>query len=59
LEQGAILNWNHLQFSTGTARHFQWNKQQNTIEILFEDESHFNNEPYVERSWFKRGEKKQ
>jgi len=34
-------------------------KQQNTIEILFEDESHFNNEPYVERGWFKRGEKKQ
>ncbi|MBI2786069.1 MAG: IS630 family transposase [Legionella longbeachae] len=28
------------------------------IEILFADESHFSNEPYVERGWFKRGEKK-
>ena len=34
-------------------------KLQNNVEILFEDESHFNNEPYVERGWFKRGEKKQ
>jgi len=33
-------------------------KQQKNVEILFEDESHFNNEPYVERDWFKRGEKK-
>ncbi|KTC69022.1 hypothetical protein Lbir_2216 [Legionella birminghamensis] len=28
------------------------------IEVLFADESHFSNEPYVERGWFKRGEKK-
>ena len=28
------------------------------VEILFEDESHFTNEPYVERGWFVRGEKK-
>lgn len=28
------------------------------VEIFFEDESHFANEPYVERGWFKRGEKK-
>lgn len=33
-------------------------KQQSNTEILFADESHFNNEPYVERGWFKRGEKK-
>lgn len=33
-------------------------KQEKAVEILFEDESHFNNEPYVERGWFKRGEKK-
>jgi transposase len=29
------------------------------VELFFEDESHFSNEPYVERGWFKRGEKKQ
>ena len=28
------------------------------IEILFVDESHFSNQPYVNRGWFKRGEKK-
>lgn len=28
------------------------------VEIFFEDESHFSNGPYVERGWFKRGEKK-
>ena len=28
-------------------------------EILFVDESHFSNQPYVSRGWFKRGEKKQ
>lgn len=28
------------------------------IEILFVDESHFSNQPYVTRGWFKRGEKK-
>lgn len=28
------------------------------IEILFVDESHFSNQPYVSRGWFKRGEKK-
>ncbi len=28
------------------------------VEVLFADESHFSNEPYVERGWFKRGEKK-
>jgi hypothetical protein len=28
-------------------------------EILFADESHFSNQPYVQRGWFKRGEKKQ
>ena len=33
-------------------------KAQNEVEILFEDESHFNNEPYIEQGWFKRGEKK-
>jgi len=29
------------------------------IEILFVDESHCSNQPYVSRGWFKRGEKKQ
>jgi transposase len=29
------------------------------LEILFADESHFSNQPYVCRGWFKRGEKKQ
>lgn len=29
------------------------------IEILFVDESHFSNQPYVSRGWFKCGEKKQ
>jgi transposase len=29
------------------------------LEILFADESHFSNQPYVSRGWFKRGEKKQ
>ncbi|HHM0508194.1 TPA: IS630 family transposase, partial [Legionella pneumophila] len=33
-------------------------KLEHEIEILFADESHFSNEPYVERGWFKRGEKK-
>jgi len=28
-------------------------------EIFFEDESHFSNQPYVSRGWFKKGEKKQ
>ena len=28
------------------------------IEILFLDESHFSNQPYVSRGWFKCGEKK-
>jgi transposase len=28
------------------------------VELFFEDESHFSNEPYVSRGWFKRGEKK-
>jgi len=28
------------------------------IEILFADESHFSNQPYVSRGWFKRSEKK-
>ncbi|EEZ94636.1 hypothetical protein LLB_3551 [Legionella longbeachae D-4968] len=28
------------------------------IEILFADESHFSNQPYVSRGWFKSGEKK-
>lgn len=28
------------------------------IEILFADESHFSNQPYVSRGWFKCGEKK-
>lgn len=28
------------------------------IEILFADESHFSNQPYVNRGWFKRGEKR-
>ena len=30
----------------------------NGIEILFADESHFSNQPYINRGWFKRGEKK-
>ncbi len=30
-----------------------------TTEILFEDESHFSNQPYVSRGWFKKKEKKQ
>ncbi len=29
------------------------------IEVLFVDESHFSNQPYVSRGGFKRGEKKQ
>lgn len=29
------------------------------IEILFVDETHFSNQPYVQRGWFKKGEKKQ
>ena len=28
-------------------------------EVLFVDESHFSNQPYVSRGWFKCGEKKQ
>lgn len=28
------------------------------VEILFADESHFSNQPYVSRGWFKCGEKK-
>jgi transposase len=28
------------------------------IEILFLDETHFSNQPYVSRGWFKKGEKK-
>jgi len=28
-------------------------------EVFFEDESHFSNQPYVNRGWFKKGEKKQ
>jgi transposase len=35
--------------------------KQNTpedIEVLFADESHFSNQPYVSRGWFKTGEKK-
>jgi hypothetical protein len=28
------------------------------IEILFVDETHFSNQPYVSRGWFKRGERK-
>lgn len=28
------------------------------VEIFFSDESHFSNQPYVNRGWFKRGEKK-
>jgi len=35
------------------------NDTQEDIEILFVDESHFSNQPYVSRGWFKRGEKKQ
>ncbi len=31
---------------------------QEAIEIFFADESHFSNQPYVNRAWFKRGEKK-
>ena len=34
------------------------NKPSGEIEILFLDESHFSNQPYVSRGWFKRGEKK-
>ena len=32
-------------------------KLEHEIEILFADESHFSNEPYVERGWFKRNQK--
>ncbi|WP_218814168.1 IS630 family transposase [Rickettsiella endosymbiont of Dermanyssus gallinae] len=32
--------------------------QKEAIEIFFVDESHFSNQPYVSRGWFKRGEKK-
>lgn len=28
------------------------------IEVLFVDETHFSNQPYVSRGWFKKGEKK-
>tara|TARA_B100000949_G_C13875914_1_gene282542 strand:+ start:218 stop:493 length:276 start_codon:yes stop_codon:yes gene_type:complete len=28
------------------------------VEIMFVDESHFSNQPYVNRGWFKCGEKK-
>ncbi|MCW8398600.1 IS630 family transposase [Legionella sp. PATHC038] len=31
----------------------------NEMEVLFADESHFSNQPYVSRGWFKTGEKKQ
>jgi transposase len=34
-------------------------KEPGDIEIFFEDESHFSNQPYVNRGWFKKGEKKQ
>lgn len=39
----------------GTIKHEQ---SKGECEILFCDESHFSNEPYVQRGWFKRGEKK-
>ena len=32
--------------------------QPEELEVLFADESHFSNQPYVSRGWFKRGEKK-
>ena len=32
--------------------------QEKAVEIFFSDESHFSNQPYVSRGWFKRGEKK-
>jgi hypothetical protein len=32
--------------------------QKEAVEIFFLDESHFSNQPYVSRGWFKRGEKK-
>jgi hypothetical protein len=32
--------------------------QKEVIEIFFSEESHFSNQPYVSRGWFKRGEKK-
>ena len=34
------------------------NKGLDNTEIIFIDESHFSNQPYVNRGWFKRGEKK-
>ncbi len=33
-------------------------QEEGKIEIFFADESHFSNQPYVNRGWFKRGEKK-
>lgn len=32
--------------------------QEEAVEIFFSDESHFSNQAYVSRGWFKRGEKK-
>ena len=32
--------------------------EKEAVEIFFSDESHFSNQPYVSRGWFKRGEKK-
>ncbi|MCE3233754.1 MAG: hypothetical protein K0R98_2011 [Rickettsiaceae bacterium] len=34
------------------------NMTETESEILFVDEAHFSNQPYVNRGWFKRGEKK-
>lgn len=34
------------------------NNSATDIEVLFVDESHFSNQPYVSRGWFKCGEKK-
>ena len=32
--------------------------EDNVDEVVFLDESHFSNQPYVQRGWFKKGEKK-
>lgn len=34
-------------------------KETEAVEVVFGDEAHMTNEPYVERGWFRRGEKKE
>jgi len=32
---------------------------ESAVEVFFADESHFSNQPYVSRGWFKKGIKQQ